>query len=154
MEIIKAMSAPEMKTVAELLGNRYSKEMREAFPDVTPPYRPFGYNMLLQLRLASDRSPGGVIIPDEYREGVEQIRTQAALVRAMGPVCFKNRETGVEWKEKAWCKPGDFVRSPMYGGDRFYIQDAATKSKVMFVFIKDSDAVALVTGNPLTLQNS
>jgi hypothetical protein len=151
-------TAPVLKTVAELLGDRYNDDMKEAFPDVVPPYYPFGYNMLLQLRYAVDKTKGGVYLPDEYREGLEQFRTQAALVRALGPACFKNRDTMKPWKEGAWCAEGDFVRSPMYGGDRFWVDykkpGTDNKIRVLFVFVKDADAVALVTGDPLTVQTS
>lgn len=146
----------KMPTVEDLLGPLYSSDFREAFPDVTPPYRCFGYNVLVQLRMPRMKTVSGRIILPDGVEDNERYRTQAALVRALGPAAYRNRDTGVEWVEKAWVTPGDFVRAPMFGGDRFNIDiktDAGT-STVTFAFVKDSDLIALVTGNPLNIQNS
>ena len=52
----------KMPSVAELLGDRYTPAYQEAFPDVTPPYWPFGYLALLQLRVPSHRTPSGLLI--------------------------------------------------------------------------------------------
>ncbi len=153
-----------MPTVSELLGTRYTTEYQEAFPDVTPPYAPFGYLALLQLRVPSTRTPSGLLIKPPTELGIEKARTQAALVRALGVACFKDRQTGEDWIEGSWYKPGDFIRSPMYGGDRFEVEYMPTvgltkdstpvKDTVLFVFIKEADAIGLVTGNPLRITTS
>jgi len=106
---------------------------------------------------------GGIIMPDSETD-VERYRTQAALVRALGQACFRDRQTGEPWVEGAWYDVGDFVRSPLFGGDRFDIdykivtmegQDKSTKTdKVTFAFVKEADMVALVTGDPLNIANS
>jgi hypothetical protein len=128
--------------------------MQAAFPDVEPPYGvPFGYLLLLQLRLPLTISQGGIIIP-EMEQDNERYRTQAALVRACAPQSFHDRATGAPWTEGAWVVPGDFIRSPMYGGDRFDIDLGSGDKRVTFVFIKDADAIAPVVGNPLTIKTS
>jgi len=155
------VQSPGIKTVAELLGDRYTPEYQAAFPDVTPPYFPYGYLALLQLRAPREKI-GSIVIPDSEVD-VERYRVQAALVRALGEACFKDRQTGADWVEGAWYKPGDFLRSPMFGGDRFDVEFEApakpgsslmVKRKTTFVFIKDSDAIALVTGDPLNITTS
>lgn len=158
-------SLPEtIPTVAELLGARYTAEYQEAFPDVQPPYLPFGYLALLQLRVPSTRTPSGLLIKPSSEIDTEKVRTQAALVRALGVSCFKDRQTGADWVEGAWYKAGDFIRSPMYGGDRFTVEympkmgttkdSAPVKDTVLFVFIKEADAIGLVTGDPLRIATS
>jgi co-chaperonin GroES (HSP10) len=138
-----------------LLGPLYTPAFREAFPDVSAPYSPFGYNVLIQLRQPVMKTRGGIIKPGEV-EDTERYRTQAALVRALGVAAYTHRDTGKSWVEGAWCKPGDFVRAPMFGGDRVDITHKVgdDKVKTTFVFIKDSDLIALVTGDPLNIENS
>lgn len=147
----------KLPSVSQLLGDDYTDELKEAFPDVTPPYAPFGYLALLQLRLPRKKSSGGIIIPDSEID-VERYRTQASLVRALGPVAFHDRQTGEPWKERQWYAPGSFIRCPMFGGDRFDVDytppGLKVKDKVTFVFIKEADAVALVTGDPLKITTS
>ena len=144
-----------MPSVEDLLGPLYTSEYREAFPDVAVPYKCFGYNVLVQLRQPVMKTAGGIIKPGDV-EDTERYRTQAALVRALGVAAYTHRDTGKPWVEGAWVKPGDFVRAPMFGGDRFDIETkvGGEKIKTTFVFIKDSDLIALVTGNPLNIQNS
>jgi co-chaperonin GroES (HSP10) len=139
-------------SVSYLLGDDYTPELRAAFPDVQPPFKPFGYLALLQLRQPKEKSRGGIILPDSEKD-VERFRTQATLVRALGPACFKDRKTFEEWPEGPWYQPGDFVRCPMYGGDRFNIA-ADDRTIVTFVFVKEADVLALVTGNPLDIEHS
>lgn len=147
-------SAPAVVSVADLLGAKYTQEFQEAFPDVAPPFVPFGYLALLQLRQPRKKS-GSIILPDSEL-ATERFRTQATLVRALGPACFKDRKTFEVWPEGEWFKAGDFVRCPMYGGDRFEvnINGANSADKVTFVFIKEADALGLVIGNPLSIVTS
>lgn len=152
----KATAFKTILSVQELLNERYTPAMRAAFPDVAPPYGvPFGYLAMLQLRLPLQVSQGGIIIP-ELEQDNERYRTQAALVRAIGSQCFHDRQTGDPWKEEPWYAVGDFIRCPMYGGDRFdvAIPGVGGDAKVTFVFIKECDAIAPVVGNPLTIKTS
>jgi len=147
-----------MKSVKELLGDKYTPEMEMAFPDVAPGVTPFGYLALLQLRQPREKI-GSIHIPDSEVD-VERFRTQASLVRALGVACFKDRQTGADWVEGPWYVPGAFIRSPLFGGDRFTVEYEAPakpgstlmiRKSVMFVFIKDSDAIARVLGDPLKM---
>jgi hypothetical protein len=143
-------------TVSELLGGRYDAAYKSAFPDVAPPYAPFGYLALVQLRMPIRKTAGGIILADETLDE-ERWRTQSALVRLLGPACFRDRQTGAEWVEGRWFEPGDFVRVPMYGGDRFDVQFTTPEGKkdvVRFAFVKEADVVAVVTGDPLNVKNS
>lgn len=141
-------TAAKAPSVAELLGVRYTSDMQAAFPETELPYAPLGYYLLLQVRLAKVKSRGGIIMPDEVRD-TERVRGQIGLVRAMGPSSFKRRDTLEPWPEGAWCGVGDFVRAPMYGGDRYVV--TAGKEEVLFLFVRDTDLIAAVTGDPLTL---
>lgn len=148
--------AQPLLTVAELLGDRYTPELKASFPDVMPPYLPFGYLALLQLRTPKIKV-GSILLPDTEKDA-ERYRVQSALVRGLGVSCFRDRQTGAPWVEGAWFQPGDFIRCPMWGGDRFDVEYAPEggkpKDRVTFVFIKDADAVALVTGDVNTIATS
>jgi hypothetical protein len=152
--------APKKKTfkaiqsIEELLGDNYTGPMRSAFPDVEIPYAaPFGYLVLVQLRQPLKVSKGGIILPEEVQD-IERYRTQAALVRAMGSQTFCDRQTGKPWIEGPWYGPGDFVRVPMFGGDRFDVDLGIGDQRVTFVLIRACDAVAPVIGNPLTIKTA
>jgi hypothetical protein len=144
-----------IQSVEELLGDNYTGPMRSAFPDVEIPYgAPFGYLVLAQLRQPLTHSASGrIIMPDEKKDA-ERYRTQAALVRAVGSQAFHDRQNGNPWKEGAWYGPGDFIRVPMFGGDRFDIDLGIGDQRVTFVLIRECDAVAPVVGNPLTIKTS
>lgn len=149
-ETVKAAS------VESLLGDRYSEAMKVAFPDVDPGVVPFGYLILVQLRTPRKLTKGGLIIPDIVQDA-ERYRVQTGLVRAMGPSAFKRRDTLEEWPEGNWCFNGDFVRCPMYGGDRWVVPVPNSSSKddhAIFMMCKDTDLTGLVTGDPLAVVTS
>jgi co-chaperonin GroES (HSP10) len=130
--------------------------MKAAFPDVHPGIIPFGYNVLLQLRTPKVVSRGGIIIPDDARDA-ERFRVQTGLVRAFGPSAFRNRNTMESWPEGAWCSEGDFVRCPLYGGDRWLVplKDYENKEDVaVFIICKDTDLIGLVMRDPLDIVTS
>lgn len=139
------------KSVKELLGSAYVSNMQAAFPDVDPALRPFGYMILCQLRMPRHQV-GSIIIPDTEKD-TERFRMQAALVRAIGPSAFRRRDTGEPWPEGAWCKPGSFVRCPMYGGDRLdlTLKVNGKDELVRFAFFRDTDLIAEVTGDVLAM---
>lgn len=113
--------------------------LESAFPAADPGLRPFGSKVLVQLRTPKKKSAGGIILPNETTE-TEIWNTQVAKVHALGPVCFCNRETLEPWPEGAWCKVGDFVRVPKYGGDRWWVQTDEDKNEVaLFLLVRDLD---------------
>lgn len=125
--------------------------MAEAFPQVDPGVEPFGSRVLVQIRTPKSRSSGGIILHGETRE-TEKWNTQVGKVIALGPLAFKNRNTQETWPEGEWCGPGEFVRVPKYGGDRWEVQTDQEDEPAMFVIFNDLDIVGRVTGDPLTLR--
>ena len=122
----------------------------EAFPEVAHGQIPFGNQILIQLRRPPAKV-GSMILPEETK-AIEQARTQIGVVRAVGPLAFRNSETMKEWPEGAWADPGDFVRIPMYGGDRAYVDPPDGGEPVVFVLIKDLHLSAAVAGDPLSIK--
>lgn len=91
---------------------------------------------------------GGIVIPEESRE-TEKWNTQVSKVIELGPVAFRNRDTLEVWPEGTWVKPGIFVRTPKYGGDRWEVPVPGSMDLALFVFFNDLDLIGEVTGDPL-----
>ena len=111
--------------------------LEEAFPEADPGLIPFGTDVLVQIRTPKRRTKGGLYLPEESRE-TDLWNMQVAKVIAMGPVAFCNRETLQPWGEGAWCKVGDYVRVPKYGGDRWWADVPGSEDgKALFVLFDD-----------------
>lgn len=142
---------PTIPTVKELLGERYTDTLSYPFPDVQPPILATGSRLLVQLRC-----PGRVVklnngkvihIPDESVD-TDKFNVQTALVRQLASFAYRNRVTRELWIEGEWCLPGDFIRSPKYGGDRIVVPapkvDDEPEREVHFLVINDADVVGLI----------
>ena len=127
-----------------------SDELAEAFPEVDAGVIPFGSRVLVQIRTPKTRSSGGIILHGETRE-TEKWNTQVAKVIALGPLAFHNRNTLDLWPEGEWCKAGEFVRVPKYGGDRWTVP-VRQDEEAMFVIFNDLDIIGRVTGDPLAIK--
>lgn len=115
----------------------------EAFPSATPGLRPFGNKVLVQIRSPKQKSAGGILLVDDTKE-TEIWNTQVAKVIALGPVAFRNRDTLEKWPEGDWAQPGEFVRVPKYGGDRWWVYSEDGVQKALFVLFKDLDLAGAV----------
>ncbi len=141
--------------------------MEEAFPDVDPGQRPMGSNVMVLIRRPKSKSKGGIRLPEDVRS-TEYYNTQVGKVIALGPLCFKNRDTMKTWPEGAWCDVGDFVYVPKFGGVRFAIkhpfkdeelnrstgklETKTVDEDVMFVYFKDTSLIGFITGDPLKVK--
>lgn len=124
--------------------------LEDAFPRLDPGLEPYGSRVLVQIRRAKTRTASGIYVAPSAR-GTEQELTQIALVRKCGPVAFKNRDQGVQWVEGAWATPGDFVRVPQFGGDRWGVPIPKTDEFVTFVVFDDLDLIGKITCDPLSV---
>lgn len=124
--------------------------LAEAFPAADAGVQPFGSRILVQIRTPKAKTSGGIILHSESRE-TEKWNTQVAKVVTVGPLAFKNRDTMASWPEGSWCKEGEFVRVPKYGGDRWEVPIKDGES-AMFVIFNDLDIIGKVTGNPLSIK--
>lgn len=124
--------------------------MLEAFPEVDPGVVPFGSRVLVQIRTPKKMSSGGILL-DSGTQDTEKWNTQVAKVVKHGPLAFCNRDKMTPWPEGAWCKPGDFVRVPKYGGDRWEVP-LKNGEGALFVIFNDLDIIGGVTGDPLAVK--
>jgi len=109
-----------MSQVSHLNVGMGYDSLEEAFPPVDCGHIPLGTRVIVQLRTPKSKTAGGVILTSESRD-TEQWNTQVAKVILVGPVAFHNRSSGQPWPEGAWAKPGDFVRVPKFGGDKWQL---------------------------------
>jgi hypothetical protein len=124
------------------------------FPTVDPLQTPMGSNVLVQFRTPRKTTASGRIHLASETRDTERWNTQVGLVLATGPVAFKRRDTLVPWPEGAWCQPGDFVRTPLHGGDKWEIAVPGRQhdENALFGFFRDLDLLGLVTGDPLMVK--
>lgn len=126
------------------------EHLKEAFPEVDPGVKPLGSRILIQIRSPETKSKGGIILTDSDKD-TQYWNTTVAKIVAVGPLAFKNRNTQESWPEGDWCKPGDFVRAPRYGGDRWKHTDASGATGY-FCLINDLDVLAAITTDPLEIK--
>lgn len=137
--------------VAEVARPQFSyASLEDAFPNVDAGLKPYGSRVLVQIRRAKTRTASGIIVAPSAR-GVEHDLTQIAKVIAVGPLAFKNRDRMEQWPEGAWANPGEFVRVPQYGGDRWGVPIPNTDEYVTFVVLDDLDLIGKVTCDPLSV---
>lgn len=125
----------------------------DAFPATDAGVRPLGSRVLVQLRRSKSRTKGGIILTGSAKE-TETWNTQVAKVIGVGPVAFRHRTTLEHWGEGAWAAPGDFVRVPKYGGDRWTVDgpDGDGDNPIMFAIFNDTDIIGAITGDPLDVR--
>jgi co-chaperonin GroES (HSP10) len=123
--------------------------MKWAFPEVDPGIEPFGSNVLVQLRRVKKTTASGIILTNDSREH-EKGNTQVARVVSLGPLAFKKRDTMEPWPEGVWAEVGDFVRVPLYGGDRFEVViPEEPEEPALFMFLNDNTLIGRIKGDPM-----
>lgn len=134
------------------------KSLDEAFPTVDCGHEPYGCFVIVQIRLAKRKTKGGIILIDDARH-TEADNTQVAKVVKVGAGAFMSRADLTPWPEGPWYQPGDFVRCPKYGGDRWTVSFEHTADGVReteaveFALFKDLDCRAKVVGDPLRIKS-
>ena len=133
----------------------YEAEMAWAFPSVDPGAKPLGGRILVQLRRTKKKATNtGIILVEETREA-EKWNNMVAKVVEIGPLAFRHRDTMQEWPEGAWCKAGDFLRVPKWGGDRWEVRvpgDDEMEDPALFMIINDHEVIAKITSDPLSMR--
>jgi co-chaperonin GroES (HSP10) len=130
-------------------------EMAWAFPSVDPGAKPLGGRILVQLRRTKKKATSaGIILVEETKEA-EKHQNMVGKVIAIGPLAFKHRDTMQSWPEGSWCSPGDFIRVPKWGGDRWEVKvpgDDDFEDPALFMVLNDHEVIAQITGDPLAMK--
>ena len=123
-----------------------------AFPSVDPGAKPLGGRVLVQLRRTKKTvTSAGIILVEETKE-TEKWNNMVAKVVENGPLAFKKRDSMEPWPEGSWCEPGDYIRVPKWGGDRWEVEVGDDEEKALFMILNDHEVIAKVTGNPLEMR--
>lgn len=120
-----------------------ASELESAFPAVTPGVTPLGARVLVQLRTVRERTQGGIVLVADTKEFNKE-NTQLGKIYQLGPIAFRNRDSGELWREGVWARPGDFVRIPKWGGDRFTRVVPGTTDTAIFCIFSDHELIAKV----------
>lgn len=119
------------------------------FPNISAGIEPLGGRVLVQLKRIKRTTQSGIVLVNETREQ-EKWNTQTARVISVGPLAFKKKDTMEPWPEGVWADPGDFVRIPKWGGDRFEVAvPGEPEEPALFMLINDHELIAKVIGDPL-----
>lgn len=134
------------------LNATLTAELASAFPPIDPQIIPLGSRVLVQIRTPVTKTPGGIILSEDSRD-YEKWNTQVARVIDVGPVAFRNRTTMEPWPEGKWVKPGDFVRVPKHGGDKFELPIPGRNGEMaLFVLFNDHEMIARIDGDPMSVK--
>lgn len=125
-------------------------DIDEAFPPCKPGVIPLGSRVMVQIRTPKRKTAGGILLTEEVRD-TEIYNTQVAKVLACGPVAFHDRRTLQPWPEGHWAQPGDFVRIPRFGGDKWQVKTAVEGEDAILAIFNDLDLVAKVE-DPLAVK--
>lgn len=79
---------------------------------------PKGYRILILIPEISEKTEGGVILPDERRSG-EETASIIGFVIKLGPEAYSDPN---RFPSGPWCKEGDFVIFRSYSGTRFKVK--------------------------------
>lgn len=130
-------------------------ELAWAFPSVDPGAKPLGGRVLVQLRRTKKKTTSaGIILVEETKE-TEKWNNMVAKVINLGPLAFRNRDTMETWPEGTWVQPGDYIRVPKWGGDRWEVKvpgDDDFEEKALFMILNDHEVIAVLTGDPLAVK--
>lgn len=138
-----------MSIVTNLRGDDRDERMRLAYPSIVPPCRPCGTLVLVQLKRPNATFRMGLIKAEDTRD-LQRWEAQIGLVKSLGPLAYRD-ETGEVWETGQWCAPGDYVRVPKHGLDKFFVTPEGGKAgdRVIFAFVRDRDIRGVWTGDPL-----
>src|SRR6056297_3498856 len=81
--------------------------------------QPAGYRLLIALPDVSEKTDGGVYMPDSLKSA-EEVASILGFVLKAGPQAYSDPD---RFPSGPWCKEGDFVIFRAYSGTRFKIMD-------------------------------
>lgn len=128
------------------------KSIDELFPPIDPEFTPFGHRVVVQIRRVVNKTSSGIILSTGAKEEEAYNGTVAKLI-SVGPLAFKKRTTGEEWPEGTWAKPGDYVKVPRWGGDRWSINLNDGLEPVMLAVLSDADLIGAYTGDIMRVRS-
>jgi chaperonin GroES len=96
--------------------------------------QPTGYRVLIIPYYPSERTKGGIIVPDAVRER-ESFATVAAYVVKLGPDAYADAQ---KFPNGPWCNEKDWVLIGRYSGNRFKVEGLEVR------IINDDNIIATI----------
>ena len=96
----------------DLIGVKKSEKKEE--PKLP---QPTGWRLLVLPFKMKEKTKGGLVLAETTLEK-QQVASQVGLVMAMGPQCYKDKES---YPAGPWCKVKDWVMFARYAGSRIKI---------------------------------
>lgn len=121
-------------------------ELDDLFPAIDLDFEPFGHRVVVQVRRAVQKTASGIILSTGALEE-EAYNGQVARLVAVGPLAFKKRSDGEPWPEGVWAVPGDYVKVPRWGGDRWSVDMKDGLGSVSLAVMGDGDLIGRYTGD-------
>lgn len=78
---------------------------------------PSGYRLLIAIPEVSEKTEGGVYMPDQLKKA-EETASLIGFVVKVGPEAYSDNS---KFPSGPWCKEGDFVIFRSYSGTRFKV---------------------------------
>jgi co-chaperonin GroES (HSP10) len=78
---------------------------------------PSGYRLLVAIPEVSEKTEGGVYVPDQLKKAEETASLIGFVIKA-GPEAYRDEN---KFPSGAWCKEGDFIIFRSYSGTRFKV---------------------------------
>ena len=99
---------------------------------------PRGFKLLIEKPKPKEKTDGGILLPDQAIEAENYLSICAKLVK-IGPMAWKDRETGKWWNGGPWANVGDWLIIPKFTQFRMEIDDKEYR------FINDDEVIAVVS---------
>ena len=96
--------------------------------------QPTGYRILIIPYYPSEKTKGGLYVPDQVRER-EAFATVAAYVVKLGPDAYQDSQ---KFPNGAWCSEKDWVLIGRYAGNRFKVEGLEVR------IINDDNIIATI----------
>jgi co-chaperonin GroES (HSP10) len=135
----------KMKAPAAIID----QSIEDAFPEVDPGERPLGNLILIQIKRPAFRTKAGIHLTESDQQ-TEYDNTKVAKVIAIGPLAFRNRETGEIWPEREWFKVGDFIRFSQHNARTWTVAIPGTRGigieeRIVLGYMDELQVQGLVT---------
>jgi len=117
---------------AESKNERDPSEMESSAIERLP--QPTGYRVLIIPYYPSEKTKGGIIVPDQIRDR-ESFATVAAYVVRLGPDAYKDPQ---KFPNGPWCNEKDWVLIGRYAGNRFKVEGLEVR------IINDDNIIATI----------
>lgn len=128
-----------------------NKPLLELFPEFKCPLKPIDERITVQIQSARKQTKSGLYLAQDTQDA-EKWHQQTAKVVALGERAFTHKN-GLKLPDPtAVYAVGDFVRVPLYGGDKVEVRTDKEDETVLFVTYKWYEIIAEITGDPLSIK--